>query len=62
MLELLYQSTKTYTLGISYSPEVIYLASWDAVLYNAWASTADFRKVFRDGTFFEMGSKASFSG
>ena len=44
-------------------PEVIYLASWDAVLYNDRVTIFDdFRKVFRDGTYFKMGCRVAFSG
>ena len=63
MLELLNQSTKTFAVGLEYMPEVIYLASWDAVLYNDRVTIFDdFRKVFRDGTYFKMGCRVAFSG
>lgn len=55
MLELLYTSTQTVTLGLAI-PKAVYLASWDGVLYHdttLWGN--DFRKFFRDGTSFTMG-------
>lgn len=58
MLELLYTSPNTYTVG-SIAPESVYIASWDAVLYYDYHASYNLAKVFKDGTEFILGRKPS---